>query len=46
MNEKKLYKSRDDKWFGGVCGGIGEYFDVDSIIIRIVAIILGLQVVF
>lgn len=42
MNEKKLYKSRDDKWFGGVCGGIGEYFDVDSIIIRIVAIILGL----
>lgn len=42
MNEKKLYKSRDDKWFGGVCGGIGEYFDVDSIIIRIVAIILGI----
>lgn len=42
MNEKKLYKSRDDKWFGGVCGGIGEYFEVDSIIIRIVAIILGL----
>ncbi len=42
MNEKKLYKSRDDKLIGGVCGGIGEFLNIDSIIIRLVAILLGL----
>lgn len=42
MNEKKLYKSRDDKLIGGVCGGIGEFFNIDSIIIRLVAVLLGL----
>lgn len=37
---KKLYKSTKDKMIAGVCGGIAEYFDVDSSIIRIVAAIL------
>ncbi|MEO5674839.1 MAG: PspC domain-containing protein [Chitinophagales bacterium] len=32
---KRLYKSRDRKLFG-VCGGIGEYFNVDPTIIRVV----------
>lgn len=41
MNEKKLYKSRDDKYIGGVCGGIGEYFEIDSTIIRLATILLS-----
>ncbi|PIR89500.1 MAG: hypothetical protein COU07_01200 [Candidatus Harrisonbacteria bacterium CG10_big_fil_rev_8_21_14_0_10_40_38] len=31
---KKLYKSKDNKVFSGVMGGIGEYFGVDPILIR------------
>ena len=38
--EKKLYKSEDNKVIGGVCGGLGEYFGIDPIIIRIIAIAL------
>ncbi|NCC69984.1 PspC domain-containing protein [bacterium] len=37
---KKLYRSQKDYVLGGVCGGIAEYFDVDSILVRLVAIIL------
>ncbi|NLE11089.1 MAG: PspC domain-containing protein, partial [Actinobacteria bacterium] len=32
---KRLYRSRSDKMIGGVCGGLGEYFDVDPTIIRV-----------
>lgn len=38
---KKLYKSRRDKKICGVCGGIAEYFDMDSTVIRLGWIILG-----
>ena len=33
--EKHLYRSRTNKMFGGVAGGIAEYFDVDPVVIRI-----------
>jgi phage shock protein C len=33
---KKLYLSEVDKKIGGVCGGIAEYFSVDSTIIRLI----------
>ena len=36
---KRLYKSRKNKVIDGVCGGIAEYFDVDPVLIRIVAVI-------
>ncbi|MDD1677366.1 MAG: PspC domain-containing protein [Methanomicrobiales archaeon] len=39
---KKLYRSREDRMIFGVCGGIGEYFAVDSNIIRLLWIIFGL----
>lgn len=32
---KKLYKSRTDKMFEGVCAGLGEYFNVDPTLIRL-----------
>ena len=37
---KKLYRSRDERMIAGVCGGIGEYFDIDPVILRIVWILL------
>lgn len=32
---KKLYRSRDNRTICGVCGGIGEYFNIDPTIIRL-----------
>lgn len=37
---KRLYLSDTDKKLGGVCGGIGEYFDKDSTLIRILFILV------
>lgn len=37
---KRLYRSRTDKVIAGVCGGIAEYFNIDPVIIRIIAILL------
>ncbi len=33
--KKKLYKSKVNKKICGVCGGIAEYFDFDSTIVRL-----------
>ena len=38
--KKKLYKSQEDKKICGVCGGIAEYFDLDSTIIRLAWVLL------
>lgn len=38
---KKLYLSTKDKKIGGVCGGIAEYFCVDSTLIRLLWIVLS-----
>lgn len=35
MENKKLYKSRVNKMVAGVCGGIGEYFNLDPMVIRV-----------
>lgn len=41
MSEEKepyprLYRSRRDRVIGGVCGGLGEYFSMDPVILRVV----------
>ena len=33
--EKKLYKSNTNKVLDGVCGGIGEYFNIDPTLVRL-----------
>lgn len=38
--KKKLYRSDRNKMLCGVCGGIGEYFDIDPTIVRLVWAIL------
>ncbi|MBO7613799.1 MAG: PspC domain-containing protein [Treponema sp.] len=42
MSNKKLYKSNSDKKLAGVCGGVAEYFDVDSTIIRLAWVLFTL----
>ncbi len=37
---KKLYRSRTNKIFAGVCGGIGEFFDVDPTLIRLLWVLI------
>lgn len=37
--KRKLYRSRKDKMIGGVAGGLGDYFDIDSTLIRIIFIV-------
>lgn len=39
-NVKKLYRSSTDKIIFGVCGGLAEYLEVDSLIIRIIFLFL------
>jgi phage shock protein PspC (stress-responsive transcriptional regulator) len=37
---RRLYRSWSNKVIGGVCGGMGEYFDVDPSVIRLLAVLL------
>lgn len=36
MNSKKLYRSSRDKKLLGVCGGLAEYFEIDSTVLRLI----------
>ena len=38
----KLYRSRESSVIAGVCGGMGEYFNIDPVIVRIIFILLML----
>ena len=40
METKRLYRSRSKRWIAGVCGGIAEYFGIDPLLIRILAVII------
>ncbi len=46
MEEKKikrLYRSRRNRIIFGFCGGLGEYFGIDPVIIRIIYVLLMLM---
>ena len=38
--DKKLRKSSTDRKLCGVCGGIAEYFGIDSTLVRLAAVLL------
>ena len=38
---KRLYRSREDSFLMGVCGGLGKYFDMDSNPIRLAFVLLA-----
>jgi phage shock protein PspC (stress-responsive transcriptional regulator) len=37
---KRLYRSRAERMLGGVCGGLGEYFNTDPTLIRLLWTVL------
>ena len=37
---KKLYRSQDNKVFAGIVGGLGEYFNIDPVLLRVVWLLL------
>ena len=39
---KKLYRSTDDRWLAGVCGGLAKYFNIDPTFVRVIFIVLAL----
>lgn len=38
---KRLYRSKKDKVIAGVCGGIGEYLELDPVVIRLLWILFA-----
>lgn len=38
---EKIYRSDTDRIIAGVCGGIAEYFRIDSTIVRLIAVVLA-----
>lgn len=40
--KKKLYKSNEDKIIDGVCGGVAEYFDLDSALVRVLWAVISI----
>ena len=43
MTTKRLYRSRDDRMIGGVCGGLAKYFNIDPVIVRVIAVVAALM---
>lgn len=40
---RRVRRSRKDRVFGGVCGGLGRYLDVDPVLLRVAAVALALS---
>ena len=36
-----LLRSQSDRMIGGVCGGLGRYFGIESVLVRIVFVVLA-----
>ncbi|MCR4279120.1 MAG: PspC domain-containing protein [Candidatus Zambryskibacteria bacterium] len=36
MEIKKLYRSNTDRMVAGICGGLAEYFSIDSVLLRLI----------
>ena len=46
MENKKLRRSRSDRWISGVCGGIAKYFGLDVALVRIAYVLLSVFTAF
>ena len=40
--ERRLCRSSRDRWFGGVCGGLGHYLDIDPTAVRVGYVLLSI----
>ncbi len=36
----KLYRSRDNRWIAGVCGGLAEFFGLSPKVVRIICALM------
>lgn len=43
---KKLFRSANNRILAGVCGGVGEYLDIDPTVVRVVYVLLSLLTAF
>ena len=43
--EKKLCRSKTDRWIAGVCGGVAAYLGVSSGLIRFLTVISGIGII-
>jgi phage shock protein C len=41
-DQKRLHRSRRDRVLAGVCGGLGEYFGVDPVVVRLAFVAVAL----
>ncbi len=37
---KRLYRSRSNRILTGLCGGIGDYLDVDPVLVRLIWLVI------
>lgn len=37
---KRLFRSRSNRVFSGVCGGLGDYFNADPVVFRLIWILV------
>ncbi|HTX87362.1 MAG TPA: PspC domain-containing protein [Bacteroidales bacterium] len=42
MEPKRFYRNGTDKVIAGVCTGLGEYFEMDPILVRLIFVVLAL----
>jgi len=35
MEPKRLYRSRNNRVLGGVCAGLGNFFTIDPVLVRV-----------
>ena len=40
MKSKRLYRPKNNRVFAGVLGGLGEYFNIDPVVFRLVFVAL------
>ncbi len=37
---RRLYRSRNERMIGGLCGGLGEFLGMDPTVVRLIAVFL------
>ncbi|BAB07311.1 PspC domain-containing protein [Halalkalibacterium halodurans] len=43
---RRLFRAQYDRQLAGVCGGIGQYFNIDPTLVRIGVVVLALVTAF
>jgi len=40
VKNKRLYRSKNNRVIAGIFGGLGEYFDVDPVLLRLIWVLV------